>query len=145
MENNTQTDMIDPETGRSITDPYGYAAAHAEWMREMDRITATPRNRRLLREHAARAIARYSPVMSWLVRDVDGDLYAVIEAQGQTTLRRGAGEFIVDTQGSVWQAHGQGGSDERTVASYLSRLLGPAQYARLGFRPVKIDRLAFVR
>lgn len=106
------------------------------------KINATPANRRALREHAREAIAAYSAMMTWLVLDGDGDLYELVEPQGQSSYC-GADDVIAST-GSFYKAHGDGAATDpstgrpyRLQRDYLADLLGKADYARIfGALPV---------
>jgi len=104
----------------------------------MENIKATVSNRKALREHAREAIAKYSPEMTWLVVDDDGDLRIIAEPQGQTEYV-GEDEVIAAT-GSFYKAHGNGaatdemGNEYSTQRDYLIDLLGDSEYRRI-FNP----------
>ncbi|MDR1889928.1 MAG: hypothetical protein LBQ81_11220 [Zoogloeaceae bacterium] len=98
-------------------------------------IKATAANRKELRAHAREAMADYSPVMTWLIVDEDGDLYTIEEPQGQTSYV--GGDEIIATTGGFYKAHGDGaardqyGQKYRTQRDYLIALLGLAEYQRI--------------
>lgn len=98
-------------------------------------INPTPANRNTLRRHSREALADYSPVMTWLVLDANGDLEIITEPQGQTEYT-GADEVIATT-GDFHKAHGNGaetdshGNKYRTQRDYLTDLLGADCYVRI--------------
>ena len=98
-------------------------------------IKATVANRKILRSHAKEAMADYSAVMTWLVLDNDGDLFEIVEAQGQT-FYTGNDEVIAKT-GGFYKSCGEGaatdeyGNKYRTQKAYLSDLLGKDEYERI--------------
>lgn len=53
----------------------------------MQKINATPANRKQLRSHAREAMAAYSRVMTWLVLDADGDLSPRVRATTLVAIR----------------------------------------------------------
>jgi hypothetical protein len=99
------------------------------------RINATIQNRKVLRAHAREALLDYSPVMTWLLLDNDGDLYIITEPQGQTEYT-GNDEVIAQT-GGFRKAHGDGaakteyGDKYRSQSSYLTDLIGADDYNRV--------------
>ncbi len=101
----------------------------------MNAIRSTPQNRRILRQHAAEAMADYSAVMTWLLRDDDGDLAIITEPQGQTDYVGSAA--VIDRTGGFHKAHGDGAATDstgrkyRTQKAYLQDLLGHGEYDRL--------------
>lgn len=98
-------------------------------------IKATVANRKVLRSHAKEAMRAYSPVMTWLLLDSNGELYEIIEPQGQTFYC--GSDKVIATTGGFYKAHGAGAAvDEygewyKTQKSYLSDLLGKAEYERI--------------
>lgn len=100
-----------------------------------NQINATAANRKALRAHAKEAMADYSRVMTWLVLDNDGDLYEVVEPQGQSYLN--TSDTIVASTGDFYKAHGNGaatnshGDKYRTQRDYLTDLLGAEDYKRI--------------
>ena len=101
----------------------------------MSKINSTPKNRKALRSHAAEALRDYSPVMTWLLLDSDGDLREIEEPQGQSEYV-GRCEVIART-GSFYKAHGDGAARDEcgdkypTQRAYLMDLLGAADYTRI--------------
>lgn len=102
----------------------------------MQKINATPANRKQLRSHAREAMAAYSRVMTWLVVDQQGDLSTIVEPQGQTVYV--GSETVIATTGGFHKAHGDGaavdpatGRPYSTQRAYLSDLLGNAEYERV--------------
>lgn len=101
----------------------------------MEMIKATAANRKLLRSHAKEALRDYSPLMTWLVLDDNGNLFEIVEPQGQTYYV-GNDEVIAST-GSFHKAHGDGaacdkyGDKYKTQREYLIDLLGEDEYARI--------------
>ena len=102
----------------------------------MQKINATPANRKQLRAHAREALASYSRVMTWLVVDQQGDLSTIVEPQGQTVYV--GDDAVVAATGGFHKAHGEGaaidpqtGRAYRTQSAYLTDLLGAAEYQRV--------------
>lgn len=102
---------------------------------QLSQIKATVANRKVLRSHTKEAMADYSPIMTWLLLDNDGDLYIISEPQGQTFY---AGhDFIVATTGCFQKAHGDGavtdefGDKYTSQKAYLKDLLGETEYNRI--------------
>lgn len=101
----------------------------------MTSINATPANRKILKSHAKEAIAAYSRVMTWLVLDDDGDLYEIIEPQGQTVYT--GDDYVVATTGGFHKSHGDGAATDQsgkaytTQREYLANLLGATDYERI--------------
>jgi hypothetical protein len=101
----------------------------------MTNINATVANRKILRSHAKEALADYSRVMTWLVLDSDGDLYELIEPQGQTHYC--GRDEVIATTGDFYKAHGDGaarrpdGGKYKAQRDYLQDLLGVTNYARI--------------
>lgn len=101
----------------------------------MNKINATPENRKILRKHAREALANYSPVMTWLILDKDGDLYIIEEPQGQTEYC--GDDDVLATTGDFYKAHGDGavtddyGNKYKTQRDYLTDLLGADNYNRI--------------
>ena len=102
----------------------------------MQKINATPANRKQLRAHAREALASYSRVMTWLILDNDGDLGTIVEPQGQTVYV--GSETVIAPTGGFHKAHGDGaavdpatGRPYSTQRAYLSDLLGDAEYERV--------------
>lgn len=102
----------------------------------MQKINATPANRKQLRSHAREALAAYSRVMTWLVLDADGDLSTIVEPQGQTVYV--GDDAVVATTGGFHKAHGDGaavdpatGRPYSTQREYLTDLLGSSEYQRI--------------
>jgi hypothetical protein len=99
------------------------------------KINATPSNRATLRSHAREALRDYSPVMTWLLLDDDGDLYEITELQGQTYYT--GRDDVIGATGGFAKAHGDGaarnedGQKYRSQRDYLSDILGKAEYARI--------------
>jgi hypothetical protein len=78
----------------------------------------------------------YSPVMTWLLLDSDGDLSILEEPQGQTSYY--GDDTIIAQTGSFHKAHGDGaeidestGRPYKTQRDYLTDLLGRADYERI--------------
>lgn len=98
-------------------------------------IKATVANRKVLREHAREALACYSPVMTWLVLDDNGDLYQIVEPQGQTFYT--GNDEIIATTGGFHKSCGEGaavneyGEKYKTQKAYLIGLLGKSEYDRI--------------
>ena len=98
-------------------------------------IKANVANRKVLRSHAKEAMADYSPVMTWLVLDNDGDLFEIVEPQGQT-FYTGDDEVIAAT-GGFHKSCGEGaatdeyGNKFKTQKAYLTDLLGEKEYNRI--------------
>lgn len=98
-------------------------------------IKATPHNRKMLRKHAKEAMLDYSPIMTWLALDNNGDLYIEEEPQGQT-FWVGTDEVIAQT-GSFYKYYGDGavsddqGNKYKTQRAYLIDLLGEIEYNRI--------------
>ena len=98
-------------------------------------ISATPANREALREHAREALRDYSPHMTWLVLDDDGDLREIAEPQGQTYYT--GDDTVIATTGSFEKSHGDGaacdetGRPYTTQRDYLMDLLGATDYKRI--------------
>lgn len=93
----------------------------------MASIEATANNRKILQQHACEALKDYSPVMTWLVLDGDGDLHIIEEPQGQTEY---AGTNVVIARtGGFHKARGDGaardadGKKYKTQKAYLRDLL----------------------
>ena len=101
----------------------------------MTKINSTPANRKALREHAREALADYSAVMTWLILGPDGNLYELIDPQGQSEYV-GADEVIATT-GDFYKAHGDGAALDATgrkykrQRDYLRDLLGASEYVRI--------------
>jgi len=101
----------------------------------MTTINATPSNRKILRAHAREAMRNYSPIMTWLLQEDNGDLYIISEPQGQTGYM-GNDEVLACT-GGFYKAHGDGaacddhGNRYKTQRAYLINLLGLNDYARI--------------
>lgn len=102
-----------------------------------ENIKATVANRKALRSHAREAMRDYSPVMTWLVLDADGDLYEIVEPQGQTFLNLADGDEEIARTGSFYKAHGDGavrddwGQKFKSQKAYLNYLLGKDEYNRI--------------
>ena len=98
-------------------------------------IKATAANRKILRSHAKEAMADYSAVMTWLVLDNDGDLYQIVEPQGQTFYT--GNDEVITTTGGFHKSCGEGaaaneyGEKHKTQKAYLSDLLGKTEYERI--------------
>lgn len=98
-------------------------------------INNTVANRKALREHAREALATYSPIMTWVLLDSDGDLYILTEAQGQTYYT--GKDIVIATTGGFHKSCGEGeardenGRPYKTQRSYLKDLLGKKDYDRL--------------
>ena len=98
-------------------------------------IKATVANRKNLRLHAKEAMADYSAVMTWLVLDNDGDLYQIVEPQGQTYYT--GNDKVIATTGGFYKSYGVGavtdeyGNKYRTQKAYLTDLLGKTEYERI--------------
>ena len=98
-------------------------------------IKATVANRKILRSHAKEAMADYSAVMTWLVLDNDGDLYQIVEPQGQTYYT--GNDEVIATTGGFYKSCGEGavtdeyGNKYRTQKAYLTDLLGKTEYERI--------------
>ena len=98
-------------------------------------IKATVANRKVLRSHAKEAMADYSPVMTWLLLDNDGDLHEIIEPQGQNYYT--GSDEVIATTGGFRKAHGDGaavngyGEKYKTQMAYLTDLLGEKEYNRI--------------
>ena len=101
----------------------------------MEMIKATAANRKVLRSHAKEALRDYSQVMTWLVLEDDGNLFEIVEPQGQT-FYTGNDEVVAST-GGFRKAHGDGaernedGNKYKNQREYLIDLLGDAEYARI--------------
>lgn len=102
----------------------------------MQKINATPANRKQLRLHAREAMEEYSRVMTWLVLDADGDLSTIVEPQGQSYYV--GSDTVIATTGGFHKAHGEGaainpetGRAYRTQCAYLTDLLGVSEYQRI--------------
>lgn len=101
----------------------------------MNAIKNTVANRKALRAHAKEALRDYSPVMTWLILDDDGDLYEICEPQGQTYYT--GSDIVIAKTGGFAKAHGDGaarnenGEKYRTQRDYLMDLLGKNDYDRL--------------
>jgi hypothetical protein len=80
-------------------------------------------------------MCNYSPIMTWLLLEDNGDLYIISEPQGQTSYV-GSDEVLACT-GGFYKAHGDGaacddqGNRYRTQRAYLTSLLGSNEYARI--------------
>ena len=72
----------------------------------MEMIKATAANRKVLRGHAKEALKDYSPVMTWLVLEEDGNLFEIVEPQGQTFYT--GNDEVVPSTGAFHKAHGEG-------------------------------------
>lgn len=98
-------------------------------------IANTVANRKALREHAREAMREYSPVMTWLILESDGNLYEICEPQGQTYYT--GRDIVVATTGGFAKSCGEGaarndwGEKYRTQRDYLQDLLGKKDYDRL--------------
>lgn len=98
-------------------------------------IKPTVANRKVLRSHAKEAMADYSPVMTWLVLDKDGDLFEIVEPQGQSCYV--GNDKVIATTGGFHKAHGDGavrdelGQKFKTQKSYLIHLLGKDEYNQI--------------
>lgn len=98
-------------------------------------INNTTHNRKLLRAHAREALAAYSPVMTWLLLDNDGNLSIIEEPQGQAEYV--GNDTVLAQTGSFYKAHGDGavtdddGNAYRTQKAYLAELLGHTEFTRL--------------
>lgn len=94
-------------------------------------------NRKKLRGHAREALRAYSPVMTWLLLDEDGDLSILEEPQGQT-FYTGKKEVIATTGGFA-KAHGDGaardsdGMPYKTQWDYLLATFGEEFLKDFGF------------
>lgn len=103
----------------------------------MTQINATTSNRKVLKSHAREALRDYSPVMTWLILDKDGNLYEIIEPQGQTYLNLADGDEEICRTGGFHKAHGDGavrddlGQKFKTQKAYLTYLLGKDDYDRI--------------
>ncbi len=101
----------------------------------MEMIKATAANRKVLRGHAKEALRDYSPVMTWLVLEDDGNLFEIVEPQGQTYYT--GNDEVVASTGGFHKAHGDGaardedGNKYKNQREYLIDLLGEAEYARI--------------
>ena len=102
----------------------------------MQKINATPANRKQLRAHAREAMEEYSRVMTWLVLDADGDLSTIVEPQGQSCYV--GDDAVVAATGGFHKAHGDGAAIDpqtrrayRTQRAYLADLLGVSEYQRI--------------
>ncbi len=102
----------------------------------MQKINATPANRKQLRSHAREAMEEYSRVMTWLVLDADGDLSTIVEPQGQSCYV--GSDTVIATTGGFHKAHGEGaainpqtGRAYRTQCAYLTDMLGVSEYQRI--------------
>lgn len=102
----------------------------------MQKIKATPANRKQLRIHAREAMAAYSAVMTWLIKDGEGNLYTLQEPQGQSHYV--GSDDVIATTGGFHKAHGDGaaidpstGRAYRVQRDYLIDLLGAAEYHRI--------------
>lgn len=104
-------------------------------MTQVNQIKATIANRKALRAHAREALRDYSPVMTWLVLDSEGDLFEIVEPQGQTYYT--GKDTVIARTGSFAKAHGDGaarnemGEKYTTQKSYLTDLLGQDDYNRI--------------
>lgn len=74
-------------------------------------ITNTAANRKALREHAREALRSYSPVMTWLIVDSDGELHEICEPQGQTYYT--GSDIVIATTGGFAKSCGEGGTKRR--------------------------------
>lgn len=98
-------------------------------------ITNNVTNRKALREHAREALRSYSPVMTWLILDSDGELHEICEPQGQTYYA--GSDVVIATTGGFAKSCGEGaacnewGEEYRTQRDYLKDLLGKKDYDRL--------------
>jgi hypothetical protein len=101
----------------------------------MTAINATAHNRKVLREHAREALEDYSPIMTWLLLEEDGNLWILSEPQGQS-MYTGTDEVIATT-GGFYKAHGDGAAHDdnghkfMTQRAYLTDLLGDKDYKRI--------------
>lgn len=101
----------------------------------IQKINATPANRKTLRKHAKEAMADYSPVMTWLLLDKEGDLWILTEPQGQNSYV--GSDEVIATTGSFYKAHGSGaarshnGEKYTSQKDYLTDLLGESEYNRI--------------
>lgn len=98
-------------------------------------INNTVANRKVLREHAREALAAYSPVMTWLLLDAEGNLDILTEPQGQTYYT--GDDIVIATTGGFYKSCGEGeacdeyGNPYKTQRDYLKDLLGKKDYDRL--------------
>ena len=98
-------------------------------------INATVANRKILRSHAKEALANYSAVMTWLVLEDNGDLYEIVEPQGQTYYT--GNDEVIATTGGFYKSCGEGaaidsrGNKYKTQKAYLTDLLGEDNYNRI--------------
>ena len=98
-------------------------------------IKATVANRKVLRSHAKEAMADYSPAMSWLVLDDEGELFEIVEPQGQTFYV--GDEKVIASTGGFHKSCGEGavtdeyGTKFKTQKAYLTDLLGEKEYNRI--------------
>jgi hypothetical protein len=101
----------------------------------MTAINATAHNRQVLREHAREALEDYSPIMTWLLLEEDGNLWILSEPQGQTSYA--GDDEIIATTGGFHKAHGDGAATDdngvryKTQRAYLTDLLGQDKYNRI--------------
>lgn len=101
----------------------------------IQKINATPANRKVLRKHAKEAMADYSQVMTWLLLGKDGNLWILTEPQGQTSYV--GADKVIATTGSFYKAHGNGaarnhnGEKYTSQQKYLTDLLGEREYNRI--------------
>jgi len=66
----------------------------------------TKENKRVLREHAREALSKYSPCMTWLLLDANGDLRIITEPQGQTSYA--GNDIVIAMTGGFEKSHGNG-------------------------------------
>lgn len=98
-------------------------------------IANTVKNRKVLRSHAREALCAYSPVMTWLLLDSEGDLYVLSEPQGQTEYT--GSNVVLATTGGFAKSCGEGtvcdeyGNPYFRQKDYLTDLLGEKDYDRL--------------
>lgn len=98
-------------------------------------INNTPANRKQLRILAQEAMASYSPIMTWVVLDANGDLYTLVEPQGQSYYS--GGDIVIATTGGFAKSCGEGaardefGNKFKTQKAFLTHLLGAKEYDRL--------------
>lgn len=102
---------------------------------QLSQIKATVANRKVLRSHAKEAMLDYSPIMTWLLLDNDGDLYILSEPQGQSFYN--GNDIVIATTGGFYKAHGDGavtddwGDEYTSQRAYLKDLLGETEYNRI--------------
>lgn len=98
-------------------------------------IKSTVHNRKILRKHAKEAMADYSPLMTWLLLDENGDLSIATEPQGQSEYV--GPDTVIATTGGFHKAHGDGaainadGHKYTTQKAYLLDLLGDLDHKRI--------------